>query len=97
MTRTAIRLAALVGLGLATACAPVVVVDPGPAPARDACGAARLQRFVGRPYAELRPRLDPRLPTRVLRPGDVVTMDYRADRLNVELDRRGRIRRIRCG
>ncbi|MDX3883974.1 MAG: I78 family peptidase inhibitor [Sphingomonas sp.] len=34
---------------------------------------------------------------RMLRPGQPVTMDYRADRLNVEVDSRQFIRSIRCG
>lgn len=34
---------------------------------------------------------------RWIRPGDAVTMDYRADRLNVELDGQGRARRFSCG
>lgn len=34
---------------------------------------------------------------RVIRPGDVVTMDYRPDRLNVEVGEDGRIKRLRCG
>ena len=29
--------------------------------------------------------------------GAMVTMDFRADRLNLYLDRRGRIARVRCG
>jgi translation initiation factor IF-1 len=34
---------------------------------------------------------------RWIRPGDVVTMDYREDRLNIHLDERGRIVRLVCG
>ncbi|MFN3943991.1 MAG: I78 family peptidase inhibitor [Allosphingosinicella sp.] len=34
---------------------------------------------------------------RWIRPGDAVTMDYRTDRLNIELDARGRVARIYCG
>jgi hypothetical protein len=34
---------------------------------------------------------------RWIRPGDVVTMDYREDRLNIELDERGRVKAVRCG
>lgn len=34
---------------------------------------------------------------RVIRPGQAVTMDYRADRLNVELDDAGKVVAVRCG
>lgn len=34
---------------------------------------------------------------RVINPGDMVTMDYRPDRLNIETGTDGRIKAIRCG
>lgn len=34
---------------------------------------------------------------RVLRPGQMVTMEYRADRLNIDVDAQGVITGIRCG
>lgn len=34
---------------------------------------------------------------RWIRPGDAVTMDYREDRLNIELNARGRVARLACG
>jgi hypothetical protein len=34
---------------------------------------------------------------RWIRPGDAVTMDYRMDRLNIDLDAQGRVTRIHCG
>jgi hypothetical protein len=34
---------------------------------------------------------------RWIRPGEMVTMDYREDRLTIELDEAGRVRGIRCG
>lgn len=33
---------------------------------------------------------------RVIRPGMAVTMDYRADRLNIQLDEAGTITQLRC-
>jgi hypothetical protein len=35
--------------------------------------------------------------TRNVAPGQVYTMEFRADRLNFDLDRRGIVRRVRCG
>ena len=35
--------------------------------------------------------------TRVIRPGQVVTMEVDPQRLNIEVDEAGRIRRLRCG
>ena len=34
---------------------------------------------------------------RTIRPGDAVTMDFRPDRLNLEIGEDGRITRFRCG
>ncbi|RGP38693.1 hypothetical protein D1012_00755 [Pseudotabrizicola alkalilacus] len=34
--------------------------------------------------------------TRIIRPDMAVTMDYRADRLNIEIDRAERISRVHC-
>jgi Peptidase inhibitor I78 family len=34
---------------------------------------------------------------RRIEPGRAYTMDFRADRLNLDVDRRGRIRAVRCG
>jgi hypothetical protein len=34
---------------------------------------------------------------RVIRPGDMVTMDFRGDRLNVHLTGDGRVERFACG
>ncbi|WP_312932827.1 I78 family peptidase inhibitor [Pseudomonas sp.] len=34
---------------------------------------------------------------RVLKPGDMATLDYRSERLNVTVDDQGVIRRINCG
>lgn len=65
------------------------------------CDANAAQSFVGR-------ALDAALPdaartaagaraVRVIRLGDAVTMDFRTDRLNVELDADGKVAKLRCG
>jgi hypothetical protein len=35
-------------------------------------------------------------PVRILRPGMAVTMDYRPDRLNIEIDAQEKIARVHC-
>jgi hypothetical protein len=66
-----------------------------------ACNAGRGQSLVGRqPTTELGAealRLTGARALRWIRPGDAVTMDYREDRLNIELDANGRVRALRCG
>lgn len=36
-------------------------------------------------------------PVRVIRPGQMITMDFRANRLNIELDEIGKVARVWCG
>ncbi|MGM0982547.1 MAG: I78 family peptidase inhibitor [Pseudomonadota bacterium] len=99
-----------VGLMLMTACSATnestVPRDPAPEPPRvnegdDACGAGRVQDRVGRAFDEaLRASLREQSGAealRVMRPGEAHTLDYRAERLNVRLDERGRITALDCG
>ena len=69
--------------------------------ATGACDAARAQGLVGRvATAELRAeamRLSGAQSLRNIPEGTMVTMDFREDRLNIELDRANRVTRIRCG
>jgi Peptidase inhibitor I78 family len=72
--------------------------EPGAVPA---CDAEAVQRFVGEIYT---PELGEQARVaagagvaRALRPGEVVTMEYRADRLSLTLDESGRIVRAACG
>jgi hypothetical protein len=65
------------------------------------CDAAKVQRFLGRQHD---PALVARIAalanaatSRVVRPGERVTMDYRSDRLNVSLAGDGRIGKLTCG
>jgi hypothetical protein len=88
-------LVALVGL-IGAAVAQVVAPEP-----RHMCrdGAARL--VIGHRYseklAERTRRAAGAAVTRTIVPGHVYTMDFRHDRLNLEVDRRGIVRRVRCG
>lgn len=65
------------------------------------CNAAKAQPLVGRARsAKLGSealRLSGAGTLRWLRPGDIVTMEYREDRLNIEVDANGRVKAVRCG
>lgn len=65
------------------------------------CEAGKAQGLVGQAAsAELGARaleLTGARTIRWIRPGDIVTMEYRTDRLNIELDSRNRVTAIRCG
>ena len=92
-------------LVMAIGCAPV----PPAAPAGEAvpvhgvgtCNAGAAQSLVGsQASSEVGAealRLSGARSLRWIRPGDVVTMDYREDRLNVDLDANGRVAGLRCG
>jgi hypothetical protein len=82
------------------ACIPAP--PPGePAPAEDACGASRVAGYVGRERSDALvaevARVSGARRVRWIRPGDAVTMDYSAERLNVHLDAQDRIARFACG
>lgn len=70
--------------------------DPG-----RACVAARAKMLAGRRRSPAVERLALRLSgagtVRWIRMGAMVTMDYRPDRLDLRLDRRGRILAVECG
>ena len=60
--------------------------------ARFAVGQAYSERLAERARRRARASL-----VRKIEPGQVYTMEFRADRLNLELGPRGRIRAVRCG
>ena len=73
--------------------------SPGGSAARsadDPCGAVKFGNLVGTSADKVD---ESRFPagTRVLRPGMVMTMDYRGDRLNVVIDDSGKVNRVHCG
>lgn len=70
-------------------------------PAADECGADRLGGYLNQPatsdtLAKIRAAAGHER-IRTIRPGDAVTMDFRPDRLNIEIGDDGRIKRLRCG
>lgn len=92
-------LLATITLGLAGcyAEAPNAVTPPTiPAAGADTCGAGALHGLVGQPVSKVPAALaGPSL--RVIRPDQPVTQDFRAERMNVHLDRRDFITGITCG
>lgn len=79
-------------------CAPFALAGcvEMPAPTGpDECGASELQYLVGKPGVVL-DGMRFSQEVRVIQPGMAVTMDYRADRLNIVLDNRDVIERVYC-
>ena len=66
------------------------------ASAPDSCGAAALKDLIGQPKSALDGR-DLAASTRIIHPGQPVTLDYNAKRLNILIDRKGRIASLQCG
>jgi hypothetical protein len=70
------------------------VVDPANSPP-DACGAAQYASLVGQPITAAGvPAEGPSV--RYIRPNTQVTMDFRADRLNIDIDANEMITGFRC-
>ncbi|WP_370338904.1 I78 family peptidase inhibitor [Parvularcula marina] len=61
----------------------------------DECGAADYKSLVGSPIAAVTLPAD--LNARIIHPGDMVTKDYRLDRLNIDVDEDGNVTRVYCG
>ena len=65
------------------------------------CDATKVAGFEGRPADEAGVERVRRAAgaaiVRVVKPGMMVTMDYRPERVTVEVDEQGRITRIACG
>jgi len=96
------QLGAVSALFLLAACATDGAAPPPPGGGLEgACNAEAAQAGVGQAYtdalgAELQAKAGAKV-LRVIRPGQAVTMDFRADRLDVELDAEGKVKRVSCG
>jgi len=78
------------------ACQPVAQPEPMPeGPDQALCGADALQGLVGQPASVLQ-TMKFGQDTRIIRPDTAVTMDFRPDRLNIDIDRAERISRVYC-
>ena len=67
-----------------------------PSEANDTCGASMYAALIGQPINGKGVPGQSRL-TRHILPGTQVTMDYIAQRMNIEADASGAIRKINCG
>ena len=89
----------------ASACATVPPADAEEVPVHGStgrkCDASKAQGLVGRTATQElgaeAVRLSGAATLRWIPEGGIVMMDYREDRLNIELDRQNRATRIRCG
>lgn len=82
------------------ACQPRAAVAPVAGVPSPGCDAAASRALIGQAFT---PALSAKAQkragaasVRVVRPGDMMTMEFRADRLNIELDDRGRVQAFSC-
>jgi hypothetical protein len=90
---------AILPLVALAACATPQPADPQidrPELGEGACDAEMLGYLVGQSIGEINVETLPQ-PRRIIRPGEAVTMDYREDRTNIELDDEDRVVRVYCG
>lgn len=72
----------------------VLVEEP---PVSNECGAAEAQDLVGKRVEDLASVTFPAEITRFINPGDVITQDFRAERMNIQFGEDGAISRVYCG
>ena len=75
--------------------AACVAPQPAPVPTMHHCAPAALAQWVGTDVALAEPR--PGVVLRILRPGAPVPADFSPERLTLEVDRKGIVRRATCG
>ena len=101
------RLAAAGSILMTIGCAPIAAApaEPESYPVRGGsgrtCDASKARSLVGRPSSAAlgaeAMRLSGADALRWLRPGQMVTMEYREGRLNIDLDADDRVKAVRCG
>ncbi len=90
------NLAIMMILPVLMACDGIQTAAPAtPDAGSDTCGASGYSSLIGQNFAAV--TLPVGTDLRVINPGDMVTMDYRATRVNFELDAGGLITVVRCG
>ncbi|MFC3570505.1 I78 family peptidase inhibitor [Paracoccus sp. TOH] len=89
------RLFLLAPLCALTACVPADPPATAPQPAPDGCKAAQFRGLIGQPRGVLEAMTLPQ-GSRIIGPRDPVTADFRAERINFEIGKDGRIAKIGC-
>lgn len=102
MWKLSARTGTLATLAVLAGCAnPGPATGPTGAPLGGTCNAAPAQPFVGQnstaKVVEAARVRSGALMVRILRPGQMVTKEFDAQRLNLEVDANGRIVAVRCG
>ena len=77
-------------------CTACVAVETVPAPEEDTCGAATYAALIGQDVTALEKVLIMRM-VQVIRPGDMVTLDYRPGRVNFMIGEDQSITAVTCG
>jgi hypothetical protein len=98
---TLAALAATISLFLSACAGPSTGPASNPAPVSARCNAAPAQFALGRNAdaaleTEARTRASAKT-VRILKPNQVVTMEFNAERLNLTVDDAGRVTRVSCG
>lgn len=91
MQRNAILAAVLCAAAGCTSSGTGDGIDP------TACNAPESRSLIGQNLADLTGATFAAPVTRFINPGDTVTLDVRADRLNVVLDENGQVTDVYCG
>lgn len=93
--------AAMLSVSACAAMGPPPMSGPAAAPRAGACNAEAARWAIGQPVDDALVnrvlRETGSRDARVIRPGEVVTMDYREDRVNLDVNERGAITGVRCG
>ncbi len=87
---------AIIGLLGLTACTVTEPIAPIPPTTEDTCNARQYANLIGQDATALEKVLILGQ-VRVIRPGDLVTQDFRPERINFGIDTTNRISDISCG
>lgn len=90
------RLAPYLALALVAVAAPSAAQPAAPACREAAASFALGETYTDRLARRARRAAEARI-VRKVEPGKVNTMEFRADRLNLDVDRRGIVQAVRCG